>query len=131
MKGNLQTLPSPTDIEMQDKRNSTGLSHSCLSGSSPSSLIPTSDRTLFKRNNGTLLLSTIGSGISTDRCIFLISFLPLLDSILTLLEKTMLDLLLVFLTLSEFSEVLLVLRILSELSEVLLVFELCEPPKQE
>ena len=33
---NLQTLPRPTLIEMQESKNSMGLSHCSLSGSSPS-----------------------------------------------------------------------------------------------
>ena len=37
---NLQTLPKPTLIEMQESKNSIGLSHCSRSGSSPS---PSSD----------------------------------------------------------------------------------------
>ena len=36
VKNDLQTLPKPTLMEMQERRNSIGLSHCSLSGSSPS-----------------------------------------------------------------------------------------------
>ena len=90
VKGNLQTFPRPTDIEIQDIRNSIGLSHCCRSGSSPaSSFFPASLIKLFNRNKGTFVLniSSSFSSMSPTLLGFLTILLPLRLTMLLLLKQ--------------------------------------------
>ena len=89
VNGNLQTFPRPTDIEIQDIRNSIGLSQVCRSGSSPaSSFLPSSLMKLFSRNRGTLVRNTSSSfsSISPTLLGFLTILLPLRLTMLLLLQ---------------------------------------------